>query len=94
MAELCKGGLLCGCKLLSRLACCPPSPLPSGRCFLQVINDIRNRTGARVNLFDEEKNCGDRLLQILSTEDVQDQHCAGFDAAMDCVQVGGLVLLC
>jgi hypothetical protein len=56
--------------------------------LLQVINDIRNRTGARVNLFDEEKNCGDRLLQIMSTEDVQDQHCAGFDAAMDCVQVG------
>lgn len=66
-----------------------PPPLPVGCCFLQVINDIRNRTGARVNLFDEEKNCGDRLLQILSTEDVQDQHCAGFDAAMDCVQVGG-----
>lgn len=51
-----------------------------------MINDIRNRTGARVNLFDEEKNCGDRLLQIMSTEDVQDQHCAAFDAAMDCVQ--------
>lgn len=53
---------------------------------VQVINDIRNRTGARVNLFDEEKNCGDRLLQIMSTEDVQGQHCAAFDAAMDCVQ--------
>lgn len=26
------------------------------------------------------------LLQIMSTEDVQDQHCAAFDAAMDCVQ--------
>lgn len=26
------------------------------------------------------------LVQIMSTEDVQDQHCAGFDAAMDCVQ--------
>mgnify|MGYP001806800775 CR=1 FL=1 len=31
---------------------------------MQVINDIRNRTGARVNLFDEEKNCGDRMLQV------------------------------
>lgn len=26
------------------------------------------------------------LLQIMSTEDVQDQHCAAFDAAMACVQ--------
>jgi len=25
-------------------------------------------------------------MQIMSTEDVQDQHCAAFDAAMDCVQ--------
>lgn len=33
-------------------------------CPVQVINDIRNRTGARVNLFDEEKNCGDRMLQV------------------------------
>jgi hypothetical protein len=33
-------------------------------CVVQVINDIRNRTGARVNLFDEEKNCGDRMLQV------------------------------
>jgi hypothetical protein len=31
---------------------------------MQVINDIRNRTGARVNLFDEEKSCGDRMLQV------------------------------
>jgi hypothetical protein len=26
------------------------------------------------------------FLQVMSTEDVQDQHCAAFDAAMDCVQ--------
>lgn len=31
--------------------------------LLQIINDIRNRTGARVNLFDEERHCGDRMLQ-------------------------------
>lgn len=32
-------------------------------------------------------SCDARVcLQIMSTEDVQDQHCAAFDAAMDCVQ--------
>jgi hypothetical protein len=32
---------------------------------VQIINDIRNRTCARVNLFDEEKGCGDRMLQVI-----------------------------
>lgn len=36
-------------------------------CGLQVINDIRGRTGARVNLFDEERRCGDRVLQASGT---------------------------
>ncbi|KAF6263313.1 hypothetical protein COO60DRAFT_1635330 [Scenedesmus sp. NREL 46B-D3] len=69
-----------------------------------MIQDIRNRTGARVNMFEEEKGCPERILQVgrglqfavavvdearhivvLSTEDVQDQRCAAFDAAMDCI---------
>uniref|UniRef100_A0A383V282 K Homology domain-containing protein n=1 Tax=Tetradesmus obliquus TaxID=3088 RepID=A0A383V282_TETOB len=50
-----------------------------------MIQDIRNRTAARVNLFDEEKGCAERILQVLSTEDVQEQRCAAFDAAMDCI---------
>ncbi|WIA40089.1 hypothetical protein OEZ86_013501 [Tetradesmus obliquus] len=29
-----------------------------------MIQDIRNRTGARVNLFDEEKGCAERILQV------------------------------
>lgn len=28
-----------------------------------MINEIRGRTGARVNLFDEEAKCGERVLQ-------------------------------
>jgi hypothetical protein len=29
-----------------------------------MIQDIRNRTGARVSLFDEEKGCVERILQV------------------------------
>eukprot|EP00775_Hariotina_reticulata_P013228 gene13228-13359_t len=50
-----------------------------------IIKDIRIRTGAKLHVFDEEKGSPDRVLQIMSTEDVQDQHCAAFDAAMDCI---------
>jgi hypothetical protein len=32
--------------------------------LLQMIQDIRNRTGARVNMFDEEKGCTERILQV------------------------------
>jgi hypothetical protein len=29
-----------------------------------MIQDIRNRTGARVSLFEEEKGCAERILQV------------------------------
>jgi hypothetical protein len=32
--------------------------------LLQMIQDIRNRTGARVNMFAEEKGCPERILQV------------------------------
>jgi hypothetical protein len=46
------------------MAFMPHIPLCVVPAPLQIINDIRNRTGARVNLFDEEKGCGDRVLQV------------------------------
>ncbi|KAF8062967.1 hypothetical protein HT031_003806 [Scenedesmus sp. PABB004] len=51
----------------------------------RVIKDIRARTGARLHLFDEEPGSTDRVLQVMSTEDVADPRCAAFDAAMDCI---------
>lgn len=52
--------------------------------WLQMINEIRTRTGARVNLFDDEFNCGERQLQAsgccLMRHDLWQQCHAGREA--------------